>query len=1064
MSARGYSAAAITALNGSPEFYQLIKLDFATPLYLTTAPYDLEYDGQTWLSSAIISEIPTIKESLEMRPNNISLQMAGSALVNQALTFENYNNAEVLIYRYLVDTAETVQEYKGFIQTYKKSENKQSGKSVITWTIASHWFDWSRRYGRVINDQEQQDLYTGDRFFEYYNLTDTSINDWAEADPDFGGYIGGVITDIAGAVGNLVTNAVDILDGIFSHGNHDAGKIPKQSVDDRVGNAVNPESKINRLPVMYGEGRVKGIPVFRSLDPANKEFLYVVYALSEGTIDGLTGNKAEFKNGEPYNSTRLSSYCTLVAEYDGTQTTADSTLTSVFGSSGTGSGYLTDAAFSIDDTVITVDTGTGTILVGDIVNFGTDPTNYSVTVALSGGSFTIAGGLKNAVANNTAVTVRSLWTSNHIGNGVAYVVMKYKKAAVWQGEPKPAFVLKGKHLYDPRDGTTAWSANPALVIYDQLTDTLYGKSISANEIDIISFNSVANLAETTNNDHGGEDGGTPVAIDLFSFDGALLTDTPLRDNLEKVLFNCRGHLTHVAGKYKLIAEQTSETSVYSFDEDNIQGNFEVFKTPATSQYNHVLYEIVAPDFDYRPWVEQQKSSTYLSNDNNKPSIKVVKNIYERNRYRAKNRAATIMKKSREGIRVKLTSSNADAMSIECGQIVDITRDSESWTNKLFRVISMEIAKDATCSLSLSEYESTVYDWSVSVEDTPPDDTDLPDPTTVKPPTGLTVASGATHQLTTDDGTTINRLYVSYTASVDEYAEGYNRQYKPSADTNYIQLPDSSDRSDVTFYVSDVKKDQDYDVRIRSFNAQGTTSDWVTSSTNTVDGTETVGFEQQIEGTQHFYSRQIVYDERFDTLDSFTQSGTIGHTNGIVTITVSNTTGTDILYRPWSSYDYTPDYDNNYRFRSVIAKPQFTVWKGELAMGIGVYTSGTPASTKFVGVVIIGDLTAAPSSMRVACVVSDGTSATTSTVTIADNFGYPLKFEVDHNGTDVKFWLSALLDSPQEMRDRSPDVTITTNIPSGTIDNIFYAKGVQSTTVDSIDFKFSDYHFVQDTYT
>lgn len=75
---------------------------------------------------------------------------------------------------------------------------------------------------------------------------------------------------------------------------------------------------------------------------------------------------------------------------------------------GTGSGYLVnDASLAIGDTVIAADTGSGTILAGDIVTFAGDTDNqYVVTSALSGGSFTIgAPGLKVAIADNAAITV-----------------------------------------------------------------------------------------------------------------------------------------------------------------------------------------------------------------------------------------------------------------------------------------------------------------------------------------------------------------------------------------------------------------------------------------------------------------------------------------------------------------------------------------------------------------------------------------------------------------------------------------------------------------------------------
>jgi len=78
---------------------------------------------------------------------------------------------------------------------------------------------------------------------------------------------------------------------------------------------------------------------------------------------------------------------------------------------GTGASYQTDAAFAIGDTTITVDTGSGTILAGDIITIGSH--KYVVATALSGGSLTItAPGLVAAVADNTAVTVNATSARN----------------------------------------------------------------------------------------------------------------------------------------------------------------------------------------------------------------------------------------------------------------------------------------------------------------------------------------------------------------------------------------------------------------------------------------------------------------------------------------------------------------------------------------------------------------------------------------------------------------------------------------------------------------------------
>lgn len=80
---------------------------------------------------------------------------------------------------------------------------------------------------------------------------------------------------------------------------------------------------------------------------------------------------------------------------------------------GTGSGFLVNGALAVGATEITVDTGTGTILAGDVITFAGDANKYVVASALSGGTVTIAApGLRAAVADNTAITVANGFTAN----------------------------------------------------------------------------------------------------------------------------------------------------------------------------------------------------------------------------------------------------------------------------------------------------------------------------------------------------------------------------------------------------------------------------------------------------------------------------------------------------------------------------------------------------------------------------------------------------------------------------------------------------------------------------
>lgn len=74
---------------------------------------------------------------------------------------------------------------------------------------------------------------------------------------------------------------------------------------------------------------------------------------------------------------------------------------------GTGANYLVNSTGLVIGSVsIPVDTGSGTILAGDVITFAGDPNNYVVTGALFGGIVTIGGpGLLTAIADNTAITV-----------------------------------------------------------------------------------------------------------------------------------------------------------------------------------------------------------------------------------------------------------------------------------------------------------------------------------------------------------------------------------------------------------------------------------------------------------------------------------------------------------------------------------------------------------------------------------------------------------------------------------------------------------------------------------
>lgn len=84
---------------------------------------------------------------------------------------------------------------------------------------------------------------------------------------------------------------------------------------------------------------------------------------------------------------------------------------------GTGTGYKVNngAGYAIGDTVLAVDTGTGTVLAGDKITFSGGTTTYVVASSVGGGtvtSITLASPLMAAVADNEDITIAASHRQN----------------------------------------------------------------------------------------------------------------------------------------------------------------------------------------------------------------------------------------------------------------------------------------------------------------------------------------------------------------------------------------------------------------------------------------------------------------------------------------------------------------------------------------------------------------------------------------------------------------------------------------------------------------------------
>ena len=115
---------------------------------------------------------------------------------------------------------------------------------------------------------------------------------------------------------------------------------------------------------------------------------------------------------------------------------------------GTGTGYLINGTPAVGATAIPVDTGSGTILAGDVITIAGDTNKYIVTTALAAGVVTIAApGLLVAPADNAAVTVGNSYSAN----------MAFARSAIQMAARAPELPEEGDMALDRQIVTDPFS-------------------------------------------------------------------------------------------------------------------------------------------------------------------------------------------------------------------------------------------------------------------------------------------------------------------------------------------------------------------------------------------------------------------------------------------------------------------------------------------------------------------------------------------------------------------------------------------------------------------------------
>jgi len=148
--------------------------------YFTTAPCDISYGGNTYLSTNRLMSVSNIKESMSPTVGTATITMSGidSSNISIMLT-ENFVDAPVIISMVILDENNTTLLVKdiftGGLQDPSLSEDRDSGTATIVWACTGFWATFEQKGGMYCNINDHQRHYPGDTFFKYADQSQREV-------------------------------------------------------------------------------------------------------------------------------------------------------------------------------------------------------------------------------------------------------------------------------------------------------------------------------------------------------------------------------------------------------------------------------------------------------------------------------------------------------------------------------------------------------------------------------------------------------------------------------------------------------------------------------------------------------------------------------------------------------------------------------------------------------------------------------------------------------------------------------------------------------------------------
>lgn len=455
-------------------------------------------------------------------------------------------------------------------------------------------------------------------------------------------------------------------------------------------------------------------------------------------------------------------------------------------------------------------------------------------------------GSASSLADPRTRELTSLWTTAHRARGVAKLMaeFRYSETAFPNGLPNVTVLIRGAKVYDPRSSTTAWTDNPALLVRHVYQHAYFGKAtVSAAEDDRIM--AAANACDVT---HGYVVSGATDTQKLYRAALVAPYGTPAGEVIEALVQAMGGTWAASVGGELHLRAGTYTAPVMTLTDDDLvvvlrdgdketqeEINISVHRERA-DKVNSISPRIwdAAQGYKHVPLTPLRPSALVTADGQELAQELPLDAVFYAPQ--AQHIAGVSLRDSRDPLTLQ-ASFKMRAYPLELFDVVQITLARYGWTNKTFMILAREWDRaKGVIRLTMKETAAAIYTPDAAFDPQGyAENTSLPNPWDIDPPTNLRVASGTEHLQVASDGTIITRAFVSWDAIADaSILQGGHVEVQWSAPDTLDWQTVLTDGEATGAYITGVADGQVILVRARTRNTLAR-SDWTLQQAHQVIG-------------------------------------------------------------------------------------------------------------------------------------------------------------------------------------------------------------------------------------